>query len=547
MISCIQCGSENTYYSKKQKMYVCEDCGKTFRDEEAFVPQKVFLSYGHDENEELVRLIYDKLKERGHDPWIDRSEIKAGADWREAISRGILSSSNFLAFISKHSVRVPGVCLDEISIGVGNWNCRMQSILLEKGVAVPNSISNVQWLDFSDWKIYRKVKPPAVWQKWFDEKMAELFRVIEDQHAAKISGNITELEQKLHPLSMALKLRLILRDEIVGRMWLVNRIAKWFHDPHSRSGLVMYGRPGTGKSVMSAYLCNFMSQCVATFFFEWNNSMTKTPRKFLCSLMFQLACSLEDYRASLLAWLKTRSAEMIATDELLEEGLLGLLNGLIDGKREKKLVVLDAVDETLSENGEFLDILTRLIRRVPHWLKFFVTSRPEEPIVGIFQCFDCLDLDTFTRESADDLREYIGRGIGESDDARLVMEKCSGSFVYARELVRLWAQGLPLAKMNSFPPGVGGVYYANFERLCGGSEEYCEHYRPVLEILLAAREQLSKDELGNILGDRCGNLEDVLRQLRSYVVEVRHGNRISLQIFHKTFREWLLSETAGKS
>ena len=131
-VRCIYCDSINVYFSKKRKVYVCEDCEREFLPEKKFVPQKVFLSYGHDENEELVRLIYQKLAERGHKPWIDRAEIKAGMDWRNAISEGIRESSDFLAFISNHSVRVPGVCLDEISIGVGNWNCRMQRRLLNQ-------------------------------------------------------------------------------------------------------------------------------------------------------------------------------------------------------------------------------------------------------------------------------------------------------------------------------------------------------------------------------------------------------------------------------
>lgn len=41
---------------------------------------RIFLSYGHDANEDLVRRIKADLEERGHDVWFDRSEIKAGLD-----------------------------------------------------------------------------------------------------------------------------------------------------------------------------------------------------------------------------------------------------------------------------------------------------------------------------------------------------------------------------------------------------------------------------------------------------------------------------------
>ena len=139
-LQCPFCNSDNVYYSKKKSVYICEDCEQFFLPEKRIEPRKVFLSYGHDKNEPLVKKIYERLKERGHQPWIDRAKIKAGQDWRAAICSGIDESSNFLAFLSNHSIRVPGVCLDEISIGVGNWNCRIQSVLLEKNIEVPNSI-----------------------------------------------------------------------------------------------------------------------------------------------------------------------------------------------------------------------------------------------------------------------------------------------------------------------------------------------------------------------------------------------------------------------
>ena len=142
-IKCPKCGSTYVYESKRKKVNVCEDCGFEFELEKKFNPQKIFLSYGHDENKEVVEYIYEKLSKRGHEPWIDQSKIKQGDDWRNTITKGILESNAFLAFISKHSTRNPGVCLDEISIGVGNYNCRIQSVLLEKDIMPPNTICNI--------------------------------------------------------------------------------------------------------------------------------------------------------------------------------------------------------------------------------------------------------------------------------------------------------------------------------------------------------------------------------------------------------------------
>lgn len=38
-------------------------------------PRRIFLSYGHDENEEVVRMIKVDLEARGHDVWFDKIAI----------------------------------------------------------------------------------------------------------------------------------------------------------------------------------------------------------------------------------------------------------------------------------------------------------------------------------------------------------------------------------------------------------------------------------------------------------------------------------------
>lgn len=73
----------------------------------------IFLSYGHDANEELLRRIKVDLEKRG-----------------------------------------PDVCLDELAIAIGVKGGNIQTILVESQVEVktPPSIGHIQWLDMHDWK-----------------------------------------------------------------------------------------------------------------------------------------------------------------------------------------------------------------------------------------------------------------------------------------------------------------------------------------------------------------------------------------------------------
>src|SRR5437870_2466797 len=153
-IRCPQCTSENVMFSKKRGVHVCEDCQPEFIPALPVALMRIFLSYGHDSNEELVRRIKADLEKRGHDVWFDKSEIKGGHDWRRPITEGITGSHKFVSFLSKHSTRDPGVCLDEIAIAIGMKGGNIQTILVEseQEVKPPVTVSHIQWLDMRDWK-----------------------------------------------------------------------------------------------------------------------------------------------------------------------------------------------------------------------------------------------------------------------------------------------------------------------------------------------------------------------------------------------------------
>ena len=92
---------------------------------------KIFFSYPHGDNAQLVERLKQDLEARGHEVWFDIAEIKTGDDWRNRITRGILESQQVVAFLSKHSVRDPGVCLNEIAIALADKGDAIVTVLVE--------------------------------------------------------------------------------------------------------------------------------------------------------------------------------------------------------------------------------------------------------------------------------------------------------------------------------------------------------------------------------------------------------------------------------
>ena len=230
-IHCPKCASANVVFSKKRGAYVCEDCGHVL-PEAPVAPLRIFLSYGHDTNEDLVRRIYADLKKRGHDVWFDKNEIKFGDEWRHAITDGILQSNRVLSFLSKHSTRDPGVCLDEIAIAIGAKGGNIQTILVEseREVKLPPSISHLQWLDMHDWK-ERRAAGEAAWVPWYQAKLAEIVAVVESDESRRFAGEIKTLEELLKPTASDFaadaRIRKLLEKKLVGRTWLFEAVNNW--------------------------------------------------------------------------------------------------------------------------------------------------------------------------------------------------------------------------------------------------------------------------------------------------------------------------------
>jgi hypothetical protein len=264
---------------------------------------RIFLSYGHDANEELVRRIKADLEMRGHDVWFDKSEIRFGDDWRHSITDGILKSNRVLSFLSKHSTRDPGVCRDEIAIAIGVKGGNIQTILVEREQEVqpPVNIGHIQWLDMHDWK-KRRAAGEGAWEQWYQAKLAEIVRVVESNESRRFAGEIETLNDHLKPIKSDARIYQLLKKGFYGRQWLFEGVEKWRRDAKCDSRLFwIMGDPGVGKSAFAAQLTHTRGDTViAAQFCEWDKPDHRSAQRVVRSLAFQLATRLPDYRKLLL-------------------------------------------------------------------------------------------------------------------------------------------------------------------------------------------------------------------------------------------------------
>jgi hypothetical protein len=121
-MNCPYCSASDTAWKSKAGKWECNSCEERFEGDsrvnlastaiaqltqvtKAAKPKRIFFSYGHDANRELVDRFKEDLEKRGHEVWVDYKDIGTWDDWKGKITRGIHDAELAIAFLSIHSTR----------------------------------------------------------------------------------------------------------------------------------------------------------------------------------------------------------------------------------------------------------------------------------------------------------------------------------------------------------------------------------------------------------------------------------------------------------
>ena len=559
-VLCPNCRSDDVFI--RGEACICGNCGSRFqlpKEEKPFQPLNLFLSYGHTEDL-ICRLINQALKDRGHITWFDEDKLRQGQDWRQKIADGIKNSNGVISCLSRHSVRDPGVCLNELSIAIGVWGGNIRTILLEpeKEVRPPASLCHVQWLDMSDWRQWYDRGEDA-FRPWFEAKMEQLFQVIESDESREFTGQISAIQEKLHINYDTSKQRDLLRRLFVGREWLTEQLERWLDDPAGARLCVLYGDPGVGKSAFADNYIHYNPRVAAGLFCEYDRPAYNDAATVLMTLSYLLACRLPAYRTALVSILeREQRLGMMNASELFDLLLAEPLTSLtIDGGHETLCVVIDGLDECgQGEYNALAEVLARYVPRLPAWLRVLVTSREVAAVRGPLAGAFALELHGDGLQNQKDVRSYFAERLKESrsggpawDRALDTLARRSGGiFLYAQLVCEgILAGKLSVHDADHFPDGLSDAFYQWFGWFFPDDREYKEDFRLPLGMLLAAPEPLPVEELRRVFEWDSNRLGDFLRRVEVLLRrDADSFGKETITFSHLYLNEWLDTERAGR-
>jgi hypothetical protein len=172
------------------------------------------------------------------------------------------------------------------------------------------------------------------------------------------------------------------REGFVGREWLFQRVIDWTARGTSRSMLIT-GDPGLGKSAIIAEMVERREKMGVTAWFccRWEQPDQLAPRVFVEAIAASLAENLPAYAQALAApelqtlLEKAQIGREVGPRTLFEQLVLSPLAKLPDPPSESRLILIDALDESLVVPQGIVDLLAATLDQWPKWLRVVATTR----------------------------------------------------------------------------------------------------------------------------------------------------------------------------
>ena len=270
------------------------------------------------------------------------------------------------------------------------------------------------------------------------------------------------------------------------RQWLFDDFDKWFSDPGDSRAYVLLGDAGVGKSVIAGALAQRMKKARrlgAVYFCRHYDGTRNDPRNLLGTIACQL-CNCNRQYSKIMGG-EDGVRMMIANSNL---GVQELCTKLLEEPLSKcspfqrKIVIIDALDETeYNSRKDFICLIKERFLRLPEWLVFFITSRPEDMLQSRLAKYNpcvricagnCEQRTLYYQQHEQDIQRFLENSVNFSRlpcSVQDVMRRCNGLFLYAFYIAQELNVSLHSGKIDQFcdlfPGDIEDFFETNLQRV----------------------------------------------------------------------------------
>ena len=342
-------------------------------------------------------------------------------------------------------------------------------------------------------------------------------------------------------------------------------------------GVVVVGKPGVGKSALSAQLiCSRASspyihkRIIGYHLCKYSDKATQDPGLFVRNLVDLIARRIPEY--GMLIYNSSFIPRVLQTSclrdpyDCFEQAIVIPLRQ-VQNERQYHFIIIDALDECASDStwtASLVQFVKDTYNRLPKWVRLVMTSRNDSAVLGHFDSFPKVHLSSSDARNLQDIEIFIASklfedtpflerakvilGLGSSDEVTYLTNKLltqsEGNFLFAKLMLQYgkddWHNQ---ADLNKLPKTVGEQYKRYLRRAYGSREKF-KPALAILEILVATFEPLKANHMFDVLRiqEKMDFEYDFVYALKGLSHFVTYGEDNTIIFFHQTFREWLTSK-----
>ena len=346
------------------------------------------------------------------------------------------------------------------------------------------------------------------------------------------------------------------------------RVTDWLDDRSSPNRvLVISGNAGMGKSVIAGEMCKRIQESKrlsGSHFCQHDKTRHRNPKVMLQSLASHMSCYLPEYRKALVEQL-SRNLGLEMNDMEVGDLFELLFEEPLRKVRDPgvtSLIVIDALDESEYQGrNELLEVISNYFNKLPLWIRFLVTTRPEMNIWERLSCLSPLVLESNDKENLLDIRILMEHQLSHllpPKNLEVILEKLvgmsEGVILCARfliDFVKESVQTLTLEYLESaIPSGISSVYQSYFKRLeTVLSKELKiteDQFFSFLSVIAAAKEPLPIEFVSKLLfpGILLSSAQRKTNKAVSCISSLLPVQDGCVHFFHKSVKDWLVDKSS---
>ena len=346
------------------------------------------------------------------------------------------------------------------------------------------------------------------------------------------------------------------------------RVTDWLDDRSSPNRvLVISGNAGMGKSVIAGEMCKRMQESErfsGSHFCQHDKARHRKPKVMLQSLASHMSYYLPEYRRALVEQL-SRNLGLEMNDMEVGDLFELLFEEPLRKVRDPgvtSLIVIDALDESEYQGrNELLEVISNYFNKLPLWIRFLVTTRPEMNIWERLSCLSPLVLESNDKENLLDIRILMEHQLSHllpPKNLEVILEKLvgmsEGVILCARfliDFVKESVQTLTLEYLESaIPSGISSVYQSYFKRLeTVLSKELKiteDQFFSFLSVIAAAKEPLPIEFVSKLLfpGILLSSAQRKTNKAVSCISSLLPVQDGCVHFFHKSVKDWLVDKSS---